>query len=213
MKKTTITVLAVAAFLSCNQLFAQQKKNFISAGFNVYNQKYESERGNGSVSNSSNTYFDFSPAYGYYFRERWAIGIQGFYGNQGSKPADEPERKGRNWGVGPFVRYEQPIWGKYLSVYTDGLLMAAFVKTDGFMSGGNYYNERNISTYSLSVVPGLLFHVTPSFSLTANLGSAFSANTKKDKVEGTGTKSTDTNVGLFKNFGLNNVSFGINFHF
>lgn len=212
MKKFIIPVLAAATFLGSGQLFAQQKKNFINASFNVSNEKYKYTL-NGNQFDYSTSNFSISPAYGYYFRERWAIGIAAGYSSSKRDASDKgPETKVQLFSINPFVRYEQPIWSSHLSVYTDGSLYFNSAKSDSYYAP-NSTRESKSTGYGLSVVPGLLFHLTPSFSLTANMGSVFAAGSATQKEEASDTKTTNTSVGLFKNFGFNNFTFGINFHF
>ncbi|MBC9933421.1 outer membrane beta-barrel protein [Chitinophaga qingshengii] len=212
MKKFIIPVLAAATFLAGGQLFAQQKKNFINASFNVSNEKYK-YTANGNQYDNSNTNFSISPAYGYYFRERWAIGIAVGYGHSKKGSSENgPQTKTQLFSVSPFVRYEQPIWSSHLSVYTDGSLYFNSAKSDSYHEP-NWTQDSKSTNYGLSIVPGLLFHLTPSFSLTANMGSVFAAGSGTQKQTGGDFKTTNTSVGLFKNFGFNNFTFGINFHF
>ncbi|SKA43056.1 hypothetical protein SAMN04488128_10690 [Chitinophaga eiseniae] len=210
MKKVIIPLLAAAAFLNSGQLFAQQKKNFISvaAGYSDASNIYDYGTG---LTKTTTRSLNIGPAYGYYFRERWAVGIQGSYNNYDSDNA--VPMKSSVWNVGPFVRYEQPIWDNRLSVYTDGFVYAGFGKTDSYSEAGGarYYRERTTTSFDLSITPGLLFHLTPSFSLIANMGPVFRAGVQTEKVSE--VKANSSNVGLFKGFGLNNVMFGLNFHF
>nr|WP_295870191.1 outer membrane beta-barrel protein [uncultured Chitinophaga sp.] len=211
MKKIVISVLAAAAFLGSSQLFAQQKKHFISAGAGFSDQNNIYAAGEGAIGRSSAHYVNISLSYGYYFKERWAFGILGAYSTTNSD--NTMPSKSSNWNVGPFVRYEQPIWNSRLSVYADGAALASFTKIDADTEPvtGVHYSEQKASGYNLSITPGLLFHLTPSFSLTANMGSVFAAGVRTTKVGS--IKSTSSEAGLFKDFRLNNVMFGINFHF
>lgn len=211
MKKIVIPVLAAAAFLGSGQLFAQQKKNFISAGAGYADRNDIYETGTGAIGKNSSHYVNISLAYGYYFKERWAIGILGGYSSNTSDNTIPSKNSG--WNVGPFVRYEQPIWNSRLSVYADGAALANFGRVDADTEPvtGLHYREQKTSGYNLSITPGLLFHLTPSFSLTANMGSVFAAGVRTTKVGS--TKSTSSEAGLFKDFRLNNVMLGINFHF
>ncbi|MGN7823932.1 hypothetical protein ACTJJB_27660 [Chitinophaga sp. 22536] len=215
MKKIIIPVLAAASFLNCSQLSAQQKKNFISAGFSVSNKKKQYDLGSGITGKTTNNTYTGIAAYGHYFRERWAVGVQAWYVNTASSPMNEAETKSSKVNFGPFIRYEQPIWSNRLSVYADGAFNAGLGKAQasGLPGTDNYHPERNSSSFQLSIVPGLMFHLTPSFSLTANMGNFFLASTQTDKVKGTSEKTTMTDVGMFKDFGFNSVVFGINFHF
>ncbi|WP_212004281.1 outer membrane beta-barrel protein [Chitinophaga sp. HK235] len=209
MKQIFLSVLAVSAFLSSHTLRAQQKKNFVSLGFNYYDSNTKPTEGGRYPEKVSSSGFSIAPAYGYYLNEHWALGIQLSYS---SSKQGISQYKTNFWTISPFVRYEQSIWNK-LSVYADGSLGVTFGSIDAHSDWPNnvYYPKTKETNYGLNITPGLLFHITPAFSVTMNLGSMFSANRTTTDVGD--TKNNYTQVGLFKNFGINNIQFGVNFHF
>ncbi|RBL90779.1 outer membrane beta-barrel protein [Chitinophaga flava] len=210
MKRILLSVLALSAFLYSHTLQAQQKKNFISVGFNYYDSNTKTPEWVSHPGNVHSSGFSVAPAYGYYLNEHWALGIQLSYS---SSKQGMSQYRTNFWTISPFVRYEQSIWNK-LSVYADGSLGTTFGSIEGHSDWPNstsYYPKTQETNFGLNITPGLLFHITPAFSATMNLGPVFSAN--RTTIDKEGNKDNFTNVGLFKSFGINNIQFGVNFHF
>ncbi|WP_167020026.1 outer membrane beta-barrel protein [Chitinophaga sp. Cy-1792] len=200
-----VFMLAVALYTAKSQ--AQEKKNYISGtvGFSSYTQD------NRGTEFKANT-FTIMPSYGHYISEKFSIGIAAGYSHISMKQTGiENPNKTNGFNVGPFIRFEQPIWGDKVSVYND--LGLSYENTKGESSAMDN-NDRDVSSNAgtLYYKPGLIVNFTKRTSLLLNLGYLLNATHSEKKDPSNGTVK-QTSAGIQSGFGLSSLNFGFQFKF
>jgi hypothetical protein len=123
-----------------------------------------------------------APGIGFNITNNLAIGVDGFWGGTrmtydrktlGSFPSDD-QRKTYDWGVGPFVRYTQPLsqyffaFGQATAHYLDG---RETYRTVTALTGGNsYVRDNDYRGFDVSFVPAVGAMLSRSWGLTFSVG-------------------------------------------
>jgi|GEM_PF-2035856 len=165
-----IAVLLTIATVSVNaQWFMGGEVGFNVSNDNIdeaYNEAYNEAY---SASNRTNIGFRIAPAGGYYFNEKFALGLSFRVGGDFSKSWEKSEyldTKNRensfNWGIFPLVRYSVFTYKKF-SVLLEGSTGVGC--THGFSKGGEGTIERERVRTTISVV---VFNVRPIFCFKFN---------------------------------------------
>jgi hypothetical protein len=190
--------------------FAQQREgkwlvgggfDFLSQTSTLNNSAFETKSGFGSV----------SPKVGYFFADRWAVGLTPSVSFNNRKDTNETS-KGRGYNLAAFVRYYQPIGDK----------LALFGELNGFNYGAgstrrnptNGTQDRIDSYRSINagalIRPGIVYFITPKIGLETSFGGlnlGYFSNSNKSKSEagtlGQEVKQSGFATGLNFNYQFN----------
>jgi hypothetical protein len=185
-------MIGVATLLVSLTGYAQQRKDkwLVGGGFDFVSQTTTSSQTN-MVNNSAiqtkNGFGSVSPRVGYFFADRWAVGLTPSISFSSRKDSSETS-KGSGYNLAAFVRYYQPIGEK----------LAIFGELNGINFGAGT-NRRNLTsstqdrtdTYqSLNVGamirPGIVYFITPKIGLETSFGGfnlGYFSNSNKSKSE------------------------------
>ncbi|WP_170137799.1 outer membrane beta-barrel protein [Chitinophaga dinghuensis] len=205
LKHVMPVALLVVAF-SAVKSQAQEKKNYVSGsiGFNSISQEYP----NSKVKYNN---FNVMPTYGHYISEKFSIGITaGYTHGAGEDKVTGESKKINGFNVGPFIRFEQPIWGDKVTVYNDlGLnYMHSKGSSDLKSEDGEYSSNAGILFYR----PGIMVNFTKRTSLLLNLGNLLTIAHSVDKSPTIGTVR-QTTAGVQSGFGINSLNIGFQYKF
>jgi hypothetical protein len=125
---------------------------------------------------SSTTTWNLNPAAGYFVLNRWCIGVSTPYQHETSKSQNSPDLHSHSFGLGPFVRYYQPLGKKFYGVLHGGYSFSSST-SQSFIYGGGYNNVFFTMTTPLrSVIWGVGFN----YFVKDNIAIALMGNLTSD---------------------------------
>ncbi len=189
MKKLLLSLvaagLAVTSFARGNGM---DQGNILLYGSAMYSSQHGSTTNKFGSANSNTSDNDrfrmwgINAGVGYNLTNRLALGVDGFWGgtrntvdrkNLGFFPNDD-RRKTYDYGVGPFVRYTQPLnqtffaFGQATAHYLKG---RETYRTVTALTGGNVYErDNNYKGFDVSFVPSIGANLTKTWGLTFSIG-------------------------------------------
>lgn len=220
-KKYLFPAVTAAMLFIASSLLAQEaprKKFFVGASFGFSSAKNETVMTDASgtprgVIENKYTFWHASPQFGWFVRDRFAIGVEGSYGHYASDGPD-PAKK---WGAGIFGRFLVPMWTSRFSIFNDLVLNADHTNTYTF---GTVPIRYKINTAGLYYRPGLQFRLKSNINLLASMGNVFGYTYRTEKrtpfanaLNYPETKSSSHTVGFNDRFNINDLSIGANFLF
>ena len=224
MKKKYLSAAFTAAmlFATTSSLLAQEtprKKFFVGTSFGFSSSTRETVKmdvGTGAptgVTEMKYTYWHVAPQFGWFIRERFALGVEGSYGHYENVGPDYAKK----WGAGIFGRFLVPIWTSRFSVYND--LVLNFDHQNSYSHSTVPFRNK-FNTVGLYYRPGLQFRLKSNINLLASMGNVFGYSYRTEKrtpyantINYPETKSTSHNVGFSDRFNINDLSIGVNFLF
>lgn len=184
MKKIVITTLVLAGMA----IGAKAQKGTLL----VY--------GNAGLSTTKNaadqktTTLGIHPGVGYQFSDHWTAGVYFDYDHY--KNADAS--KSNSYGVGPFVRYAEPLGGIF-SVY--GQLQAGYAHSKNEVNVGGVTSKTTANGFETKFFPAIFINVKNNFGLNFDFGG-IAFNTSKVKGASSSSNSFDVNFGKTINIGI-----------
>lgn len=205
--KNRFTIGVAILFVSLTG-FAQQRKGKWLVGGSIDSYSQTNKVTFPSTENT-NGRFSVNPKVGYFFADRWAVGLAPGYSFQSQEDSAQTT-KGKSYNVGAFVRYYQPV-GEKLAIFGElnGISYGAGNNTQTYK--GNPVTQEN--TYrSLSVGafirPGIVYFITPKIGLETSFGGVslgYYSNKSKSELRNVFTTKNETTS--------NGFTAGLNFNY
>jgi len=167
--KNLLTIGVAILFVSFTG-FAQQHKGKWLVGGSVDSYSQTNKVTFPSVENT-NGRFSVNPKVGYFFADRWAVGLAPGYSFQSQEDSAQTT-KGRSYNVGAFVRYYQPV-GEKLAIFGElnGVSYGAGNTTRTFrgspVTQKDTYRSLGIGAF---IRPGIVYFITPKIGLETSFG-------------------------------------------
>ncbi|RPE08231.1 hypothetical protein EGT74_14300 [Chitinophaga lutea] len=215
---TATLLLATASSLLAQE--APHKKFFVGASFGVSSTKSEQPFTDGAgnprgMMELKSTDWHVAPQFGWFLRERFAIGVEGFYRRESNPGANLPTK---SIGAGVFGRLLVPVWSSRFSIYNDLVLSGARIL--GYTHDGTALFQSKTNMAGLYYRPGLQFRLKSNINLLASMGNVFGYTYRVEKKDAFGStieypsrKNTSHTVGFYDKFSINSFSIGANFLF
>jgi hypothetical protein len=158
---------------------------------------------------NKNSSVSISPRVGYFFADRWAVGIAPNYSNYKYKDSIVTN-KGSGYGIGAFVRYYQPI-GEKLGIFgqLNGISYSVgsseLDHIDDAQSRKNKYQSVGVGAF---IQPGIVYFITPKIGLETSIGAlnlGYSSSKGEDEAMALGqeVKQSGFATGLNFNYQFN----------
>ena len=156
--------VAVAILFASLTGFAQQARGKWLIGGGIESSSINSTTTNPTRENKFSQ-LSINPKVGYFFADRWAVGLGLGYAFQNQK--DSALYKGRGYNAAVFVRYYQPI-GEKLALFGElnGIGYGAGNVTRTFV-GSSLTQESTYRNFSVGafIRPGIVYFITPKIGL------------------------------------------------
>ena len=220
MKKNLLTILPLLLF-SLTAFGQLEKGNILLGGGVGFNSATsQTEEDVAVVSNYENSTLNFSPEVGYFFRDKWLLGLslpmswydqKTFLTNSAGEQTMQNGANTNSFGVAPFVR-------KYFSI-SEKLSFFAQARIGYYQSHSEYtnYSDSGNSTRT-SESNGVTFGTAAGMSffpkkwLGVNLSiSPLSYTTSSSQEEGPGSSSEGKSSGFDFGVDTSAITLGVNF--
>lgn len=201
-----LTAIAGVTIASHAQEFGFQKGNILLEG----NVGLSTSKNGGSVE-SKTTALNLNPKAGYFFCDKFAVGLDLGYGLRKYKiePSDFSEGGTSQtdlFRIGAFGRYYFLELGRRFKTYTE--LGAAYEQTN---YDGDEYDYDKSTGYTTGAGIGANFFITPKIAIGYSFANLISYSSRKpDTPDADRVSRFDVNVNSFNNF-LNAGSFSLTF--
>ena len=210
MKKIFLTMATLASFGAAQ---AQQMGDmFINGGIGYSHSKPEINNGTTTAKGASDNRFFFTPSVGYQFDRNWGAGLTFKYdiNRTVSTGLNNTEIKvtDRALGIGPFLRYTQPlsqmffVYGQLNALYVNGKKSSDI--------GGTNTTTGKINGFDVSIMPAIGINLSRSIAVTGSFGRLGYA-TLRDENPNNSNIYTRTNT-FDATFG-NEFSLGVQWNF
>ncbi len=200
-------MISLAALLLSLTGFAQQRKGQWLAGGGIEFNSRTSTVTNSNAENKSSQ-FSVNPKVGYFFADRWAVGLAPGISFQNHEDSTQTS-KGRSYNVGAFVRYYQPI-GEKLALFGElnGISYGAGSNDQTYkntpVSQKNAYRSFGIGAF---IRPGIVYFITPKIGLETSFGGLnlgyFNSTNRNETRNVFTTKSETTTNGFTASLNFN----------
>lgn len=210
--------LLATGLLLCSVSMAQ-KKFFLggSLGFNSDNNDglMQGPTGDYTVVPNKSYGFSVAPEFGFFLKEKVALGIRLSYANNVTKVENGNDITRPYFGVSPFVRFIIPLWTSRFSIYNDLGISGSYSESSTYMEG-----SRETKTMQLGVFyrPGIQFRLKDNINLLATMGDLLRYNYISEKHRYytdpiPDLKGSHHHFGISNNYGINSFMLGVNFLF
>ena len=209
--------LLATELLLCSVSMAQ-KKFFLggSLGFNS-NQNdglMQGPTGDYTVIRNKSYGFSVAPEFGFFLKEKVALGIRLSYANNITK-AENGDITSPYYSVSPFVRFIIPLWSSRFSIYNDLGIFGSYSEATTYLMGSR---ETKMMQLGAFYRPGIQFRLKDNINLLATMGDLVSYNYTSQKHRYytdpiPDMKGNYHNFGISNNYGINSFMLGVNFLF
>ncbi|MBS1772565.1 MAG: porin family protein [Bacteroidetes bacterium] len=210
MKKLILALLAVASVGTANA----QKNTFLTYG-NAGVMWDKTDNGN-LVGSTENTTWNITPGVGYQFNNHLTVGVQGGYGqnktinNTVGAPSIQNTMNNREWQLGAFFRYTQPLggifsmWTQLDLSYLSGKWSSEVITYGPATTVANSSDMYN--GFQGSITPAIALAVHKGWALNFGIGGLAYRTTSYDKAPTVTngfmvTFGQQFNVGVSRNIG------------
>lgn len=160
--------------------------------------------------------FSVAPEFGFFLKEKVALGIRLSYSNNVTKVENGDDITRPYYSISPFVRFIIPLWTSRFSIYNDLGLSGSYSETTTYMEA-----SRETKTMQLGVFyrPGIQFRLKDNINLLATMGDLLHYNYTSEKHQYYAggpipdLKGSFHSFGISNNYGINSFMLGVNFLF
>ena len=187
MKKIILLLVAVFAFNCANAQDSEMRKATLSAG-----DKWLEGGITLTTGDSNNDYFAFTPKFGYFLTDKWAVGADLNISTVSYLPNTAKLDKSGSFGIGVFARYYFLSLGNFKAYGEAGL---------GYSHKKYEYldNTTNIDNgIKANIDLGINYFFTPKWAATFTLANILSYNNASPE-DGPSTSDLEVNINLFDN--------------
>lgn len=223
--KRIILALAMGSAFAANAQENSLKAGSIavggSFGFSSNSSKLEQSGGGQTVSTDGDktTKFNILPSINYFMSDNLALGIGIGYSMtkvKSTNPSDVTTTTS-SIPIVPSVSYFSPLGSseKFGLMVTAAIPLAfGSIKSESKSGSTTVTNKQTMSSFGITIAPGIYYFPAPKFALTAGMGNiiSFTRSTKKQDANG-GTIKNYTNDLEVVNFNTLGLTFGGYFFF
>lgn len=194
MKKILLSIFSLAIIAGVN---AQSGTVLVGGNVDFNASNVKDSAGNTQKVNT----FEFSPTVGYQFNDNWTAGVVASVStSKNMNPLTDEYVKDittTGFGVGPFVRYTQPI-SDIFAVF--GQLQGQY-RTFNAKNDGKDIDALKANGFNVGFFPAVFINVKNGFGLNFNIGG-IEYNSLKLKESETKTNSFNVNFGKTASIGI-----------
>ncbi len=181
--KKLFTGIAAILFVSLTGFAQQGKGKWLLGGGIEYSSRNSTTTS--SARENEISQLSLNPRVGYFFADRWAVGLAPGYSSQNQRDSAQVY-KGRGYNAGAFVRYYQPV-GEKLALFGElnAISFGAGNNTRTFIGSPlTQENTYNSFAFGAFIRPGIVYFITPKIGIETsfnglNLGYFSNKNTSR----------------------------------